>query len=127
MVNAMQDDAWYGAAVDKAPVQPGDTLFVAMRGYFRPATVLAIDEDAKEMLIEVDMPAYTSLRVVDAGDVNLLIRHLSYRAVPRRWLEAIVANDLWWRGYPIGGTDATPSAQEILAALGKVEVEHGTA
>jgi hypothetical protein len=107
------------AARETNPVTPGDVVFVAVRGAFRSATVLAMDVGRNEMLIEIDMPGYTSLRVVDPNDANLTHRHVSYRSVPRHWLEAIVANDLWWHGYPVGGTDATPSAHEMLATLDK--------
>jgi len=93
---------------------PGDTFDLWINQGNRPAVVLAAI--GTKRLIEYEMPnKTTALRLVDIGDSDSRYRTMSYRSVPIKWLDAIVAAGTVWSGYPQKDKhDPIPDPAEML-------------
>jgi len=127
------------AHADDAPtvapaIAAGDDVDVFVNQATREGWVLAVLGD--EYILEYTMPKGTTalqIRRVDGGNVkdgkwHGSYRNVSYKALPTRWLQAIVdAGSVWegkaqgvyrapWRGGYGGSNARVPSAADLLAA-----------
>ena len=95
-------------------LQTNDSLEVYINQGRRPAFVLAVLDDMA--LIEYEMPrGTTTLRLIPTDGNLIASKNLSYNAVPRRWLKAIVANNLEWVGNPQQvSKNSVPTAKIML-------------
>lgn len=83
--------------IESMELAPGESLEIYANQGQREATVIAAIGD--ERLIEYEMPkGSTALRIINVNDPDGHYKTVSYRAVPRVWLEAIVAAGIGWQG-----------------------------
>jgi len=116
--------------IESMELAPGESLEIFANQGQREATVIAAIGD--ERLIEYEMPkGSTALRIINVNDPDGHYKTVSYRAVPRVWLEATVAAGIGWQGRQqgINWLDAwgdirrngpvEKSPEEMLAALNR--------
>ncbi len=83
--------------IDEIELAPDSLLSIYANGGIRTAAVIAAI--GNERLIEYEMPkGSTALRLINVNDPDGPYKTISYRAVPRKWLEAIVAAGIGWQG-----------------------------
>jgi hypothetical protein len=99
---------------DEHALHVGETTFITVFGYASPATVLAILGDA--MLLEYDMGSYSALRIVPVSDPDTRhYRNVTYRELPRKWLQAVDRTGIEWLGVQKGRDAPAPQPAEMLA------------
>lgn len=97
----------------EAKVAPGDDIDIFVNQGTRPGVVLATT--SHQYLVEYTMPkGSTALQVFTVGVRGG--KTVSYRTLPKHWLQAIVDGGQDWIANPQGRTcDAVPSAAFLLA------------
>jgi hypothetical protein len=112
----------------QAGVEPGDAHDVYINQGLREGWVLATID--RQYLVEYTMPKGTTALLVGTVGASTM-KSVSYTAVSRKWLQAIVDAGSVWEGkaqsiyrapnkHGYGGNNQTvPSAEQLLAAKGQ--------